>query len=492
MQMSAILRSSVFNTALAVAVSACFSACADQENPAPKANINGQTSAATSVITPGVVAMKKDLIVVTVDTLRADRLPFYGASHDTCGDPQQPWSLAWMAANGTVVEQVYAPVGITLPSLSSLWTGLPPLQHGVLTNRGLLAERTFIMDLTEAGWYGVAVNASGILKRGTGLERGFTFYQAFSPKNERKVASVSIIQATESISNHQPLLLWAHFVAPHSPYAPTSEFAGRFTSSAEPKGDNNTLHAIEAHPDSLTPELREHIRGLYDEEILVANDYVQELLSGLDALYREQGRGGLLENAVVVFSADHGEELGDRNGFMMHAKSLYAGVIQVPAIVLGEGWPAQRDGSLLALQDLLPWVMAGEQPHSAVVVSALKDRFFAVRDERWTLIHNPLADGSGPGGPPEGSVYPYPTVALFDRQTDPLEMQDVATANPEVTKRLLNALHAWFLALPMVQEEALNAVVDDVTLGELGYATSDSAVESTSLAPWTGQQWQDR
>jgi|FLOH01.1.fsa_nt_gi hypothetical protein len=484
--MSVILRSSVFSTALVVGLFACLAACAEQDHP------SGQAEVATSIAAPGVVATKKDLIVITVDTLRADRLPFYGASRATGGDPQEEWSLAWLAAKGTVLEQVYAQVGITLPSLSSLWTGLPPLQHGALTNRSLLAERTFSMDLTEAGWYGVAVNASGILKRGTGLERGFAFFQAFAPKNEKRVAGVSVQQATDSVANHQPLLLWAHFVAPHSPYAPTPEFAGRFTSSAEPNGGNDTLFAIERQPDSLTLELREHLRGLYDEEILVTNAYVQELLSGLDALYREHGRGGLLENAVVVFSADHGEELGERNGFFMHAKSLYSGVIRVPTIVLGEGWPAQHDDSLLALQDLLPWVMEGAQPHEAVVVSALQDRFFAVRDERWTLIHNPLADGSGPGGPPEGSAYPYPTVALFDRRTDPLEMHDVAAANPEQCARLLDALHAWFHALPVVQQETQNAVVDEVTLGELGYATSDSAVESSSPGPWTGQQWLDR
>jgi arylsulfatase A-like enzyme len=440
----------------------------------------------------GIVAQKKDLIVVTVDTLRADRLPFYGASRDTGGDPEQEWSLAWMAAHGTVLEQVYAQVGITLPSLSSLWTGSPPLQHGVLTNRGLLEERTFIMDLADAGWHAVGVNASGILKHGTGLERGFQSYQAFNPNNEKRIARMSVKQCTEAVTNRQPLLLWAHYVAPHSPYEPTKQFAGRYTTSKEPKGDNNTIYAIEAEPDSLTPELREHIRGLYDEEILVTNHYVKDLLGSLDSMYREQGRGGLLENAVVILSADHGEELGDRNGFFMHAKSLYAGVIQVPTIVLGEGWIAQRDGRLVALQDLIPWVMSGTPPQAPIVVSALKDRFFAVRDERWTLIHNPLADGSGPGGPPKGSVYPYPAVALFDRNVDPLEKHDVSADYPEETQRLLDSLHAWFLDLPMMQEQALNNVVDDTTLSELGYATGSPEAVMKSSVPWTGQQWLER
>lgn len=472
--------------ALLVGVILGLPSCADREKPV---NTGSETK---QVISTGVVTQRKDLIVITVDTLRADRLPFFGASRATGGDPEQEWSLSWMAAHGTVLEQVYAQVGITLPSLSSMWTGSPPLQHGVLTNRGLLEERTFIMDMTDAGWHGVAVNASGILKRGTGLERGFSYYNAFAPRNEKRVAGVSIKQSTEAITNRQPLLLWAHYVAPHSPYAPTAEFAGRYATSAEPKGDNNTIYSIEAKPESLTSELREHMRALYDEEILVTNDYVQELLSGLDSLYREQGRGGLLDNAVVVISSDHGEGLGDRNGFFMHAKSLYAGVIQVPTIVLGEGWPAGRDHRLLALQDLIPWVMNGTQPHAPIVVSTIKDRFFAVRDDRWTLIHNPLADGSGPGGPPEGSVYPYPTVALFDRNVDPLEMNDVSALHPEVTIRLLDSLHAWFLALPMMQEEALNQVVDDKTLSELGYATSDANDNTNSLLPWTGEQWQRR
>ncbi len=440
----------------------------------------------------GVLATGKDLIIVSIDTLRADRLPFYGGSRANAGDPRQQWSLAWLAANGTLLENAYAHVGITLPSLASLWTGQEPLQHGVLTNRGLVEQPTFAMEMADLGWHGVSMNTSGILRSGAGLERGFDTYKAIKPKFEAELAKRITEKARVTITEGEPLMMWAHYVTPHAPYAPTSEFAGTYTTSPDPPGTNAVVHSVEAGPVGAHTELIAHLRNLYDEEILVTDSYVQDLLSRLDAIYRESGRGGLLDNAVVVFTSDHGEELGDRNSFVQHAKSLYSGVIRVPTLVLGAEWPAQRDARMLGLKDLLPWVIHGTEPTDRYVVSALKDRFFAIRDSRWTLVHNPMDDMSGPGGLPPGSEYPYPTVALFDHIKDPLEMVDLAAQHPKEVERLLDELRAWFDAVERSKAQALNQVIDDETLNELGYAADEGEQPATTPPPWTGSDWRGR
>ncbi len=86
-----------------------------------------------------------DLVIVSIDTLRADRLPFYGGANATGGSVEEPWSLSWLAQQGTVLEQVWAPAGLTLPSFGSFWTGLAPLEHGTTTNHGKVRAQNFAM-----------------------------------------------------------------------------------------------------------------------------------------------------------------------------------------------------------------------------------------------------------------------------------------------------------------------------------------------------------
>lgn len=440
----------------------------------------------------GIVESGQDLIVITIDTLRADRLPFYAADRPTGGDVEQKWSLAWLAKHGTVLKQTYAPVGKTLPSMTSFWTGLSPLEHGVFDNRGQkTSAQTFAMDLEQAGWAGFCVNASAVLAEGTGLARGYVSYQSISQGKEWKLPNRMLEKVNPSIAANEKVFLWAHYVTPHHPYAPGEEFVGSFTESPLPAGDAKTIFEVELNPGEDYAATIEHLRGLYDEEILTANYYVVRLLTRLDSAYQESGRGGLLDNAVVVITSDHGEELGDHNSFIRHSKSLYSGVIHIPAIVIGKEWPAQHDDRLVALQDLLPWVISGTEPEAPFMVSSLGDRFFALRDARWTLVHNPAGGLSGPGGTPKGSAFPYPTVALFERTQDPLELEDVSTQYPEVTEKLLDALHDWFFDQETASHQDENHIVDDATLSELGYATEEEDAPDQTPAPWTGSQWTD-
>lgn len=433
----------------------------------------------------------RDLIVVSIDTLRADRLPFYGAVRATAGDPAEPWSLAWLAAHGTLWENAWAPAGMTLPSFSTLWTGLAPPEHGAMDNHTAIAAPTFAMDLARRGWQGHSVVSNFVLRKGSGLQRGFRTTAVHARAKEAGGPADLLRRTQAEIAAGQRMFVWGHFMAPHQPYEPRPPHRGRFSSAEGAVGNKETLQALHRDPTLADAATVDNLRALYDEEILTANDYAMELLAGLDWQYRDAGRGGLLDNAVLIFLSDHGEELADRHGYFMHAKSLYSGVVQVPLVILGTEWQAgRRELRGIALAEVLPMILSGTAPSQEYFVASYRRSFFSIRDARWTLVHNPADDRQGPPEPPTDVAYAYPVVALFDRLVDPLELHDVAAANPEVTRRLLDALNDWYQGLqqPIGLEAAPLSAEDLAAIQALGYATTDDP-ESSSSTPWRGARW---
>ncbi|MGB0953557.1 MAG: sulfatase-like hydrolase/transferase [Planctomycetota bacterium] len=432
---------------------------------------------------------ERDLIVLSIDTLRADRLPFYGAERATGGDAQTPWSLAWMAAQGTVYDQTWAPAGMTLPSFSSFWTGLEPLEHGGISNHRAITAPTFPMELAKAGWRGHLSVSNRVLGRGSGVQRGFKTGGVFAKEKEPLGPASLLARTAEDIAAGHRVLVWGHFMAPHQPYEPRAPHRHHWSTEAGVAGTKDNLIAIHQNPSAATSEVHANLRALYDEEILTANDFTMELLQGLEKQYQDAGRGSLLENAVVVFMSDHGEELGHHEGYYMHAKSLYSGVIQVPLVILGQEWPAgARIEEPISLNDVLPMVLQGKAPTRDTYVAAYRQGYYSIRDARWTLVHNPGGQTEGPAEPPEDADFGYPEVALFDRLADPMELVDVSRENPEVTRRLLDSLHAWYLGLEIAFDTSAMTPDQIAQVQETGYAGTDDPEEGI-YTPWTGADW---
>jgi len=426
-----------------------------------------------------------DLILISVDTLRADRMGVYGAERPTCGDVAQPFSIAWLAQQGTLWEQAWAPAGKTLPSLGSFWTGLFPLEHGGVSNKHTVVARLKSEELAAKGWKLAARVANRSLYPANGLARGFDSYQVLWGEKENQIPQSLVQVASPWIRQKQPLLLWAHFMKPHQPYAPTPPFAGRFTTTG-PEGSNQVLADLHRDAGRANPELVEHLKGLYDEEILGTTDLVQRLLVSLDHQYRSAGRGSLMENARIVFFSDHGEELADRHGYFMHAKSLYSGVIQIPVILAGCGIPAgQRRSEILRLEELFSLALEDRAPAGGVHYSAWQAEYFAARNEQWTLVHNPCNNLQGPREKPLDAPYLYPTVGLFHRPTDPLEQNDVSAQNPEIVIQLLDGMVAWYSDLE-ITPPGIPAGINPTILEQLGYA---DGFEDNPCAPWSGAKW---
>jgi len=467
---------------LALVLGACGS-----ESSKPETNAEGESAPAVSG-----PALQGDLIFVSIDTLRADHLPFYGYSRATAGDPSQAHSLAWLAEQGTVFESVWAPIGKTMPSLASFWTGQFPLEHGAISNPTLLSIPTYVQSLADAGYATHAAVANRALGRGMGLDTGFLSYEVLPKAREPEIPAALLARSLPAIAENKPLMLWAHFMAPHQPYEPAPALADRFSLLPDTPANNEALYGYHADPSSLNEATKQALIGLYDAEILTAAGYVHELLSGLDHAYREAGRGGLLEAATVVFFSDHGEELAERHGYFLHAKSLYRGVLHVPLVVAGRGRSAGRDSAPRGLIDVLPELLSGQSPRREIWAASWQTQFYAMRDARWTLIHNPAADKHGPVEMPREVAYPYAEIELYDRESDPFELNNIAATHPAEVERLLAQMNTWYAKTKQRKAKFLpgtDPMEVQRRMAALGYLDE---VPEALVAPWTLEEWKAR
>ena len=251
-----------------------------------------------------------NLLLVTLDTTRADRLGCYG--HRAARTPR----LDRLAAEGVRFETALADAPITLPSHASIFTGLHPFEHGVRNNGNFsLPDRfpTLATVLRERGYRTAAFVSSFILDRRYGLARGFEVYDdrmseegraESAPEAERRGdltagALGRWLAARAAGPNEPPFFAWLHLYDPHEPYRPPSPFREQF--AADP----------------------------YDGEIAFADATVGTVLDALDAR-------GLLARTLVAVVADHGESLGE-HGEETHSMFLYESTLRVPLILWRPG-----------------------------------------------------------------------------------------------------------------------------------------------------------
>lgn len=270
-------------------------------------------------------AARPPIVLISVDTLRSDRLPAYG--YDGVETP----AIDRLAAEGVLFESAYTHVNVTLPSHASVFTGLLPPQHGVRDNAGYRLDEaipTLAAELGKAGYATGGFVSSYVLRAGTGIERGFEVYDdevGFETGRQlgrlQRPGAETLAAASDWLGGAagSPFFLFLHLYEPHAPYAPPPLFADRY--------DNP-----------------------YDGEVAAADAVVADLIRRLEDL-------GIYDEAVVILLSDHGEGLMD-HGEMDHLILIYREVIQVPLIVKLPG--GERGGERVAvgaqLSDVAPTV----------------------------------------------------------------------------------------------------------------------------------------
>lgn len=288
-----------------------------------------------------------NLLLVTLDTVRADHTSVYGYFRKTTP------TLELLATQGALLQKAYAPMATTGPSHASLLTGLYPRTLGVIKN-GFVLEPKFSSlaeKLKDAGYLTAAIVSSFPLVKKFGFSRDFDIFDDDFSNGHSKVhlktwegltvdqdfdrngelTSKRAISWLKKRDKTKPFFLWVHYFDAHNPYEPEKEFASLFE---------------DVPPDDLSQTIAN-----YDREIRAVDSYLKMVMDQIEAL-------NLNKNTLIVIVGDHGEGLM-QHGWMEHGLQIYEEAVRVPLILRFPGRikPALNLQDPVAMVDMLPTIL---------------------------------------------------------------------------------------------------------------------------------------
>lgn len=393
------------------------------------------------------------IVLVSIDTLRADHLPIYGYTK-----VKTP-NIDRLAQNGSVVfTHAYSHAPQTLPAHTSILSGQLPFEHGVRDNVGFTVKpgQWFVQRaLHDLGWPTGGFVSAYVLRKATGIDQGFDVYDSEMPptSGERAIGQVqrdgektlaAALRWVDARDRRKPFFLFVHFYEPHKPYEPPARF-----SQYQP----------------------------YDGEIAYSDELVGRLLDHLRDL-------DLYTRATIVLLSDHGEGLGD-HGEQEHGLFLYQETQHVPLVVkLGGqaagsrlvGTPVQHIDIVPTLLDiahaakpstlrgrsLLPLLTgSGTVPDTDIYAEALYSRYhfgwselYSLTDTRYQFIRAPHDE-------------------LYDLQQDPHESRSIAGDRPQVRQAMRGAIESLIANASIAAPAAVDEQ-DRQRLAALGYVGTGS------------------
>jgi arylsulfatase len=425
------------------------------------------------------------VVLITCDTLRADRLGFYGHPGGTSPN------LDGLAREALVFESAWATAPMTGPALSALMTGRMPAEYGLIGNQTHLASAatTLAERLSEAGIETAAVVSNWVIRRrpelpDAGLAQGFAHYDDHMTVPEKSRPNLMERTAPDTTdaalawldgrSRDGPFFLWVHYQDPHGPYTPPEDC---LVSPAPPsdgervleKGATNT--GLESLPryQVVDDERRASVyRARYEAEIRFFDREVGRLIESLRAR-------GLLERALLVFSADHGESLGEHGFYFSHGQNLHRELVQVPLLVRPPGGaevPGRRRGPASHL-DLFPTVLSafGLAPGESRGLDLLAGELPPER-----VVGQALRDGWSVTGARHRLVVEKGRRLLFDLERDPGEEHDLAPSQPELARELVERHQAYARQVEAILLRPEKPALDEQerkALDDLGYGGDD-------------------
>ena len=404
-----------------------------------------------------------NVLVITIDTLRPDRLGCYGYNRPT--SPR----IDEVAAGSVLFEQVVCSSPQTLPSHASIFTGLHPRTHKSISHESVLPDEvtTLAEILKERGYRTAAFISSHVLDRKYGLNQGFDRYwqvnEVMRPKQRELAQQRGIDPTTNEVlswleeNGQSKFFAWIHWFHPHRPYAPPLEVRAKFVGDYLGDANSSTEFIMKVWRDEvdLPDEDVRYISQLYDGEIAFTDQQVGRVLDALDSL-------GISGKTIVVITADHGEMLYEHEYYFGHDIALYEECIMIPLIINhpGLGVTPKRLPGLVQSIDIFPTLLGflgieslegteGKSLEPLVIGAetrtaeyAFSETFpfpekamprHAVRTQSQKLIWREVKEGSL-------------TKHLYDLGTDPGEMSDVMADGPEAARALDRALHEWIKA----------------------------------------------
>ncbi|MEO6194936.1 MAG: sulfatase [Thermoanaerobaculia bacterium] len=389
----------------------------------------------------------RNVIFILVDTLRADRLSGYGYAR-----PTSP-NFDAFAREAVKFDANRGQASCTFPSANSILTsrwpsaflGQPDQRLGIPEGIPSIAE-----ILHAQGYRTVAVSASAVVRRSPsrfnptgGFGRGFDVF-------DEECVWKSATCVNQAVAPHlrqgdKPLLLYIHYIDPHGPYQPPREWPRKFATgqpekewvrAGDPNPIANWLYKGKPKPE-LTPADLQHLKDLYDDEIAFFDQRFAELLRAI--------RGaGLMDDSILVFVSDHGEEFLE-HGEIKHCRTLFDSSVHVPLLLKIPGVDPKTVSRPVQSLDLVPTLVdylgiktavpfAGRSLRGEIegktgeeLQFGLQETLRSASDGRFKLIED-LAGG---------------TPKLFDLQADPGETKDVLAGQRRAYFTLRDALAGW-------------------------------------------------
>lgn len=402
---------------------------------------------------------RPNVVLILVDTLRADRLHFGGNPRETSP------ALDALAARGTWFENARSPSPWTWPSTASLFTALTPPEHGFQGPRSCyLADEldTLAEGFQRAGVTTAAFSCNNLVTSVKNFDQGFEHFRAYSWVPASSMTAE--VEAWLGAAREWRFFLYLHFVDPHGPYAPEPSDAALFA-GARPK-PYVTEHALAQEIDAMQRGARfdeqlvkdniEHSLGLYDGEIRTVDRQIGRVLARLEEL-------GLDDRTVVAVTSDHGEEFLEHK-MLAHGSQLFDESLHVPLAIAGPGVPeGRRERARVENRFLAPTLLAlaGVEARAnlrgpSLLAADREERpvFFSTELGKWVnregvgeldvgpLYSVELADLRLIWAPRSGAPE-HELVALYDLRADPKMLCDVSAGKPEEVARLRKLIQDW-------------------------------------------------
>jgi len=409
------------------------------------------------------------IILISLDTVRADHLGVYGYDR-----PTSP-TIDHFAKSAVVFEDVVAQASSTLPSHASIFTSQIPRHHGAsFTGKSALAEGlpTLAGRLRDAGYRTVAFTGGGQMDRRFGLDRGFDEYHE-SQRNQNFRHTVGLGLDWLRQHRQERVFLFLHTYQPHHPYTAVRDlprFEMGYEGSLPPTISLDLLREINSGEREIDERDLQHIVNAYDADLRATDE-------GFRRLRRFLRRQRFFDEALVVLTSDHGEEFGEHGTVGWHGHTVYEELLRVPLIIKlpGNAHAGTRVRSSVRSLDIAPTILdyAGLPVPETFQGVSLRAH-----------ISGDAAAGDLPAlseldGVPDTVSYREGSWKLnegrlFDLDADPLESRDVASAETVRAQELDRALEDWLDLRPPPSPEHVE--LESSTLEQLralGYLTRD-------------------
>lgn len=394
----------------------------------------------------------RNVILISLDTVRQDRLTYAGHREKTSP------TIDRLAREGTSFSNASASSPWTLPSHVSMLSGLYPHRHRVqLKEHGIPDDvETLATLLSPVPTATAGIVSSSVLAQKRGFGRGFDSYDYVSEfgynSNQKKyIRNPGRFVTDKALQwlrqpKERPFFLFLHYYDAHSDYTPEKKYRDMFVDPYDgvANGSTSQLLKVRARKASFNDKDATHLKQLYDAEIRQVDDQLARIVSYLEET-------GLSKSTLVIVTSDHGEEFLE-HGSVLHGRTYYEEVIRIPLILRGPGIPAGKTiDTPVNLVDISPtvltllgqpvpkqvqgmdlaqlWLQPEAQHRTTVLaegdwMNELPAMYKMVRDHRFKLIYD----------------WRKHTTQLYDLQADPLELQEISEKNPEVVKVLLGEM----------------------------------------------------